>query len=59
MSFKTIFKSVSAMELQGGAQRPTLDTFGNYPPFRNYYAINPSKIIPGNDYANVAQSSQK
>ena len=30
-----------------------------YPPFRNYYAINPSEIISRNDYANFAQSSQK
>ena len=30
-----------------------------YPPFRNYFAINPSEIISRNDYANFAQSSQK
>ena len=30
-----------------------------YPPFRKYYAINPSEIISRNDYANFVQSSQK
>ena len=28
--------------------------YGNYPPFRNCYAINLSKITSRNDYANFA-----